>query len=96
MNGSQHQYVPWTVYMQDRRELREELAGLRRDVQALAVAVAKDDGREEQEQIVAEGVELSRRTHSERLWELTKTLFAAIVGGAVAITTAFLTGGWSP
>ena len=101
--NSQQQYVPWSVYLQDRREqaeanrrLENKVDRLAEKVEQLTIAVSVDDAAEIATEAAAEGVERARQTRSERLWDLGKTLFAAVVGGAVAITTAFLTGGWNP
>lgn len=103
MNGTQ-QYVPWSVYLQDRREQSEsarrmetKLDRLAEKVEALTIAVATDDAAETATEIATEaateGIERARRSRRERFWELVKQTWAALLALIGAAILYWITGG---
>lgn len=99
MNGQQ-QYVPWSVYMQDRhaqaeanRRLEGKLDRLTEKVEALTIAVATDDVAEQMAEAATEGIERARRSRTERLWELVKQTWAAALALLGAALVYWITGG---
>lgn len=99
MNGQQ-QYVPWSVYMQDRRELSESLRRmegkvdrLSDEVKSLAIEQAKDDAADIATEAATEGIERARRTRTERFWELVKQTWAAALALLGAALVYWITGG---
>lgn len=99
LNGQQ-QYVPWSVYLQDRREQSEQtrrietkVDNLTEKVNLIAIELAKDDAAEIATEAATEGIERSRRSRSERLWEFVKTTWAAASVAAFGLIVWWLQGG---
>jgi hypothetical protein len=92
-------YVPWSVYVDDRRQSTDRLTRIEDKVDkilerqtALEVAAAHDDGSEVAQDAAERALDERKKSRAERWWDLGRTTFAAVLGVAGTLAAIWLGG----
>lgn len=85
-NGSR--YVPLSLYLEDRREIKDDLTEIKADVKAMRREMDRDDGSEVAEQAAEVAIANRNIRWADRLWQAGMVVSAA---GLAALATHFLT-----
>lgn len=87
-NGSA--FVPLSLYLEDRTEMKNLLRELTTEVREMRREMDRDDGAEVAEEAAAVAVKEARKTRAERAWDVTRTVIASALGVAATLLTTRL------